>query len=440
MYMRLIVLICACILVSATAHADEAPNDQVIVGFRVEGDSKVTDETLGYLLRVELGDPVNDQTLPGLERALVSSELFKSVKVRYEPAPGGVIVVATVEDKHSWIVMPTLYLLSSNWAIGAGFAENDLFGENKKLLLYAQVGSINSFFVGAYVVPSFRGTRMSLRFDTYLQKREYDEYANPPDDPASTMLARTSKHIFLNVGAAAGYRVRWWLNVESRLRGAYVRYPKAYDPADPTMPLSAPSPGGNDITAQARATLDAREHDRGVTEGPYSQLTIEQTIPGLSSYGYTAVSARAFYALRFLRRHELELRTYGNIGYHLPFHDEWTLGAASDLRGYALEQFRGDVRALARLEYTFPIAAYKILTFRGITFFDTGTIGFHFTDASVRNYLPDQVGRDIFRNDAGAGFRVYVSNIVLPLVGIDVGYGFENHEPTLYLQIGLTDL
>ena len=421
-----------------SAASAETPTP--IVGFRVEGDSKVTDETLEYLSRMEVGDLVTEAQRSELERALVSSELFKSVAVRYEPAPGGVVVVATLDDKHSWIVMPTLYVLSSTWAVGAGFAENNLFGENKKLLLYAQLGSINSFFVAAYVVPSFRGTKLTMRLDTYLQRKQYEEYANPTDDPQSTALARVSTHGFLNVGAALGWNFRWWLNSEARVRGARVTYRDAHVPDDRTMSLAVPSPNGLDLTAQLRTTVDRRHHHYGVTDGHYAQLSLELPMLGLTTYDYAAVSARVWLSWALWYEHEFELRTYGNVGYHLPFHDEFTLGAATDLRGYLSEQFRGDTRVLARAEYSIPIARWRSFSFRALGFADSGYIGFHFTDPTQRDYLPGHVGTGWFRNDVGGGLRIYFRNIVLPLLGLDVGYGIENRSPTLYFQVGLTDL
>jgi outer membrane protein insertion porin family len=437
MFVRLFLVLC---MLVSSARADAVDEPQPIVGFRVEG-SKLASETLGYLMRVEIGDRVSTSDIAELERALVSSELFKTVEVHYEPAPsGGVIVVGVLRDKHSWIVMPTAYLLASNWAAGLGFAENNLFGENKKLLLYAQIGEINSFFIGAYVVPSVRGSKLSLRFDTYLQRRIYDEYANPSDDRRSVAFARSSDHLFLNGGVAAGWNHRWWLKSEGRFRGAAIRYTNPHVPDEPGVPIATPSKNGRDVTVQGKVTLDRRDHDRGVSDGPYAQLTVELPVPALSTYLYAAMSARAFFAKRVFSESQIELRTYANVGYHMPFHDEWTMGGAGDLRGYNSEQFRGDVRALARLEYSVPIARVSVMSFRALGFFDSGVIGFHFTDPSVRSYLPEQVGRNIFRNDVGAGIRIYVSNIVLPLLGLDVGYGLESHSPTLYFQVGLTDL
>jgi outer membrane protein insertion porin family len=408
-----------------------------IVGFRAEGKTKTTDETIEFLSRYKIGSQITDKERARIERNLFSSELFESVSVRYEFARDGVIVVALLDDKHSWIVAPTLYILSTNYAVGFGFAENNLFGQNRKLLLYAQVGSVNSFFAGGYVVPQFLRNKLSMRVDVYLQRKLYQEYANPVNDPSNTDLARESIHKFLNLGAVLGWNVRWWLNLEVRLRGALVTYRDAVVP-ETTISLPPPSPDGYDITTQLRATVDRRTHRFGVTDGPYAQAIAEIALPG-SDYLYDAISGRIWLAKRLPYEHMLQLRLYGNIGYHLPFHDEWTLGAATDLRGYPTEQFRGDVRALARLEYSVPIGRIRSFYFRALGFGDAGYIGYHFTDPSIRNYLPDQIGRGVSRSDAGGGVRIYFRNIVLPLLGLDIGYGFENRATATYLQVGLTD-
>jgi hypothetical protein len=45
----------------------------------------------------------------------------------------------------------------------------------------------------------------------------------------------------------------------------------------------------------------------------------------------------------------------------------------------------------------------------------------------------------LWRNGVGAGLRVYIKAVVLPLLGLDVAYGIEARAPELYFQLGLTD-
>jgi hypothetical protein len=97
------------------------------------------------------------------------------------------------------------------------------------------------------------------------------------------------------------------------------------------------------------------------------------------------------------------------------------------------------VRATARAEYSIPLFKWRFLAFRALGFYDTGYVGFHFRRPTDRDYLPNQLGAGYVRNDVGAGLRVYLENIVLPLLGFDLGYGLEGHSPEIYFEVGLTD-
>lgn len=416
--------------------ADTEPRP--IVGFRVRGDSKLTERTLGYLAHVEIGDLVDESKIPELEAAVMSSELFKTVVVSLEPSDNGVLVVATLEDKMSWIAAPTLFILPSHYSVGVGYAESNLGGENKKLLLYAQYGNLTSMILGTFLDPSVRGTKWETRFDLYLLHQTTDEYANV--DPRSFALARQSTETFLDAAALVGYRFQWWLVQEARLRGAYVYFRDSNDGSDAKNPVASPQSDGWDISFQLITTLDARSHRYGVTWGPYAQFLVESAVPGIDSYGYQTVKGRAYYSWRLFGEHELELRTRAQWGRRLPFHEDITLGGTSDLRGYAVDQYRGDFGTMARAEYSVPIYKYKLFAFRALGFYDMGYIRRNKEDLPGRNYLPEQPpGTSWFRNDVGAGFRVYVSSIVLPLLGFDVAYGLESHSPEIYFELGLTD-
>ncbi len=423
---------------AAAAHAETVR--RAIVGFHIRGNSKVTDRTARYLSHLELGDQISAADIPSIEQAIWSSELFEQVTVTLEDAPGGVLVIATVEDKHSWIIAPALFVLPGNRAFGVGFAENDLGGNNQKLLLFGQLGSSNSLFFGTFLDPSVRGTKWRTRLDLYLYRRQEHEYTNATNDPTSQAVSRETTATYLGGGALIGYAPEWWVVADLRLRAGYVylRDPHVGEDAN-KMVLPAPGSDGFDASAQLYLTIDSRGHRRGVTWGPYVQLMLDQTIPGIDEFGYTIGLARAYYSWRLFSEHQLELRAIANAGYHLPFHEELTLGGEPDLRGYNVDQFRGDVRTLFRAEYSVPIATWKWLVFRGLGFWDTGYSGNHFLRGD-RNYLPTQHdGVGWWRNDVGVGLRIYVSSVVLPLLGLDFGYGIEGHSPEVYFQVGLTD-
>jgi outer membrane protein insertion porin family len=427
-------LVVSLLLLSAVAHADDK---RPIVGFKVKGDSKVTDTTLGYLAHLHVGDLVGPDDLGQLQIALISSELFTTASVALEPAPGGYVFVATVDDKLSWIVGPTVYFLPSNRAFGVGYAENDFRGHDQKFLLYGQLGTKTSIFFATFLDPSFHGTPLQWRADVYLERRQIDEYANPSGMPTNFDVARTTEQTFLDAGMLVGWQFKWWLIADARLRAAYVIFHDALDPRTNT-PVAKPENDGWDATLQTRLTLDHRIHSYGVTAGPYAQLQLEPSVPGWDSYGYFNSQLRAYYSWVFLCEHELELRSISQLGYHLPIHEDNALGGGTDLRGYGLDQFRGDLVSVFRAEYSVPLFKWWLFKFRGLGFYDTGVSRFEFPRAD-RNYLPGQLDRTFFRNDVGIGLRAYVKAVVLPLLGIDLGYGIEGHSPEVYFELGLTD-
>jgi outer membrane protein insertion porin family len=428
-------VLCCAAVTAAWADGDAKPRP--IVGFRVEGKSKVTERTLGYLAHVELGESVGPGDVGRIEVALISSELFETALVRFEDAPGGVVLVATLDDKMSWFAAPTIYVLPTNRAVGAGYVQNDLGGRDQKLLLYGQLGTQTSLLFGTFLDPAYHGSKLTYRFDLYLERRGIDEYENPANDSTSKAIARSTRQVFIDAGALIGWTFKWWLVADLRLRGAYVYFRGTHDASGATVP--APEKDGWDVTAQMRLTLDHRIHRFGVTWGPYVQAELEPSVPGFDSYGYASSLLRAYYSWRLFCEHEFEVRGVASAGYHMPLHEEYALGGVSDLRGYPTDQFRGDVNTLLRAEYSVPIAKYKIFAFRALGFYDGGYSGFHNRRTSDRDYLPIQLQPGVYRNDVGAGFRVYVKSVVLPLLGFDIGYGIEGKSPEVYFEVGLTD-
>jgi outer membrane protein assembly factor BamA len=446
-------------LVSARVAAADTIRDIV-----VEGNTKTTTDTVELIAKIEVGDDWSADMMDRIKADLVSSGLFKEVDGFWQacgpttvPAckDAGVRVHLTVKDKHSWVIAPAFYNQPTNTGAGVGFGENNLFGENQKLLLYGQIATGDSFFIGAWVIPAIAGSRFYAQLDTFLKTSRVIEY-----EPASGYLSnpgpvRQSRMNYLNAGVKLGIELFRGLKLDYRLRGAHVSFHdvKALttDPAaisnDPGVDLAnPPKPGkqGWDVSNEISLAIDRRANWYGVQTGYKYQTSLEYGVPALGSdFRYYIFNLSLFKAVQVLERHNLIAKAAINVGHDLPFQQELTMGGTS-MRGYLNNQFRGDLRVTANLEYSLPLFTIMGLSIRGLGFVDSGYTAFLHADNPDRNYLPNSRRSDNglfapFKNSVGVGTRLYLRQIVLPLLGLDFGYGLEARDLQIYLAIGLTD-
>ncbi len=446
--MRYLYACLALLLAARVAHADD------IAEIVVEDNSKTTSDTVILISKIEVGDAWTPDMAEEIKRNLVSSSLFKDVEVFTEPVKGGVKVHILAKDKHSWVIAPALYNQPTNKGGGVGFGENNLFGLNQKLLLYGQVATGDSFFIGAWVIPSIGGTRFSAQFDTFLKSARNIEYAAPTKWIQSPKPVRESRIHYLNGGFKLGMGLFGGARIEARLRGAkvsYVRDANKYVGApdermaqleiadDEAVPL--PGKEGWDISNEWTLSIDHRANWYGVQSGYKFNAVYETSLPSLGSdFHYQLATASLFRAWQVLARHNFVVRMGVNYGNKLPFQQEFKTGGTS-MRGYLNDQFRGDFKAGLNLEYSVPMITVYGLSIRGLVFLDSAYTTFLKVSNPERNYLPDSDARGLkpFRNSVGVGTRFYLRQIVLPLLGLDVGYGLEANDVQVYLAIGLTD-
>ncbi|HUS30320.1 MAG TPA: BamA/TamA family outer membrane protein [Kofleriaceae bacterium] len=430
---------------SAEIPADGAEIKQIIV----EDNKKTTSDTVELIARLEVGDHWTPDMVDVVKSRLVSSGLFKDVEVYWTKADGGVAVHILAKDKHSWVIAPAAYNQPTNKGVGVGFGENNLFGQNQKLLLYGQIATGDSFFIGAWLIPSIGGTRLYGQLDTYLKSARNYEYA-PPDsylidrDAGDLAPVRESRMHYFNLGGKLGIELWRGVKIDARFRGAKVSYPSSTTPdEDMPMPLAKPGAEGYDVSNEWNLTIDRRANWYGIQDGHKYNFSFEHSLPSLGSdFVYWMAGASAFKAVRVLERHNLILKGAVNYGSNLPFQQEYVTGGTS-MRGWLNNEFRGNLRALANLEYSVPVFTISGFSVRALAFYDSAYTTFTKTDevAAQRNYWPgSQVrGLDGFKNSVGVGTRFYLRQIVLPLLGLDFGYGLEARDYQIYLAIGLTD-
>jgi outer membrane protein assembly factor BamA len=118
-----------------------AAHAETIKKIVVAENTKTSYDTVVLIADIEVGDDFSFKLLDEIRVRLVSSELFKSVEVFSEPVPGGIQITILARDKHSWIIAPTFYNQPGNVGVGVGFAEANMWGQNKKLLLYGQIAT-----------------------------------------------------------------------------------------------------------------------------------------------------------------------------------------------------------------------------------------------------------------------------------------------------------
>ncbi|HSK05847.1 MAG TPA: BamA/TamA family outer membrane protein, partial [Kofleriaceae bacterium] len=421
----------------------------------VEENTKTDADTVILISKLEVGDSWTSDMTDAVKSELISSGLFKDVVVYWSTVEGGVQIHLLVKDKHSWVIAPAFYNQPTNVGGGIGFGENNLFGQNQKMLLYGQIATGDSFFIGAWVIPSLGGTRFYSQLDTYLKTARNIEYAAPTGyiDGAAPRAVRESRVNYLNGGVKLGIELFRGFKIDARLRAAKVTYEdvKLADGAmmadvdpdlDPAGPVPAPGGEGWDVSNEWTVSIDRRANYYGIQSGYRISASLERALAGMSDFEYTMTSFSLFRARKLLERHNLVLRTSLSIGRNVPFQQEYALGGTT-MRGYVNNQFRGDLKAIANVEYSVPLMTIQGFSVRGLAFFDSGYATFLRTreDEARRHYLPaaDARGLSPFKNSVGLGTRLYLRQIVLPLLGLDFGYGLEARDYQIYLAIGLTD-
>ena len=417
----------------------------------VEGNQKTTSATVREISDLRVGDPWTDARRRHAEDELVTSGLFRSVEVDDQATATGVRVVLRVRDKHSWIIAPTFYWQPTNRGGGLGFGENNLLGRNEKLLLYGQVATGDSFLIAAYIDPSIRGGPWRWQADLYLRSARTIEYAPPRawrDDPRPV---RESRLQYLNAGLELGRELSDGASLDLRLRGADVsfsdvRLADGATAADvgvaPGDPVPAPGAAGRDISTEVLATYDDRVNTWGIVAGTRAIMTWEHSLP-VSDFAYWYTGLALEHGRVLAGTHNLVVDVALGVGEDMPFQQEYSIGGAAH-RGLENGHLRGDLRANLSLEYSVPVLGHRGFALRALGFVDAGYASFFDVepdDGRFRHYLPgaDAGGAAPYKTSVGLGTRVFLRQVVLPLLGLDFGYGVERRDFEIYLAIGLVD-
>jgi outer membrane protein assembly factor BamA len=441
---------------------------QIVTAIKVVDNAKTDSNTIEYLAGVKIGDTLSEELVATAKIRLQSSGLFKDVQITWDGSPlGGARLIISAKDKASWVIAPIAFASDGNYGGGLVFAHGNVFGQNKKLLVYADYTTTEKLLFVAFLDPNIRNTRFYYRVDALLRGDNIREYGRGYD--GEPRLSRETQVDTFGAAALAGVNFTRHFHMDLRLKIYYdlAHGPTCYNTTNqdgsgtPDVvawqggQCRAPTGSAWDNTLTTSIAFDNRSKVDGVLDGLLLSLTWQYGASWLGTGNdYHLVSFNGMFAKRFFKEHNLILRAGFDVDVDPPFKMEVEAGGPQ-LRGFIVRQYRGDTSVRATLEYIVPLFTIWGLSFRAIAFYDTNLTWFRDIppqDAgpnarlirrgnNFRDFLPDTpsgVVRDSWHNGIGAGLRFYLRGVVLPLLGLDFAYGFESKAFQWYVNIGST--
>lgn len=389
----------------------------------VEGNVKTKAKVIEQLSELQPGEELTNKMIASARAALISSGLFEEVRVRKVSTlrEGYVDVYISVREKLSWFAVPSFSFSQDTLSGGGVIGESNLFGYNKKLIIFGDYGTSSRRGVIAYRDPSVLGSPLTLSFDGIVRWDRIIEYENRSE-------FRRSRLMEYGVTVLPGYR---WSPRFVSFMGVYLRNINQeliseeqgrgrthYPPLDED---------GWDIAITMAFVYDDMRNQDGLVQG--AKLVFETELSDnrfFSDFDYSAQKLSLQTGLIFLNdEYNWVSKLNLSLGQSLPYYKEFTLGGGN-LRGFIRRQFRGDTRYSTNQDLVFPIHNFKRFLLRGSLFWDSGVIYFKDEKFNEQNW----------RNGVGGGVRIYLKGVVIPVFSFDVGWGIEERTYSTYLSIG----
>lgn len=389
---------------------------------QVEGNKKTKSFVIERMSHLFVGDEMTERILGEAKDRLVSSGLFESVELtkKMSKDSSSMSIVIRVKEKMSWFVAPSFQASKDSLSGGIIAGESNLFGLDKKGLIFADYGPSNKRLILAYRDPNLLGTNFTVSVDGVLQKKRVIEYDN-------RIEIRRVDETQYGVTVIPGYR--WSPKFTSSLGFYHRRVDETLKSQSLPLTRVALRDNDRDIAMVVRFEYDNSTNYHGYLSG--AKISVENAFSDnrfYSDFDYTRQELQFASGLMFFdRQYNWVNHLNVKIGQDLPYYRQFTSGG-TNLRGYIANQFRGDTRYSTSQEFLFPIHNFNRFLLRGIFGWDSHVI--YFKD--------DKFSIDAWKNGLSAGFRLYTKRIVIPLLGFDVGWAVEDKTYATYLNIGAT--
>ncbi|MFH1016557.1 MAG: BamA/TamA family outer membrane protein [Pseudomonadota bacterium] len=383
------------------------------------GNEKTERQTVLEIIGVPPQTFVNEQLLRDVDDRLAHSGLFKQIRVRkVDNRDGTTDLRILVIEKQLWFVFPIFQAWSGRYSGGAAFAETNLFWPGTSTLFVAQGGNkLNRFVLG---VDARNLWDSNFTIKSYVLVRSDEVFLFNGSTQAGNIRMK-------DVGFSVTPGYQWTNEIQTALG---INYSRVWY-GDPTLGTT-----GNDVSLQFSFIYDSLRRREALLKGWKLVASTQFSESRIGSdFLYHVEEVSFTNALTLFKYFNYVVDLEGKIGDGpLPFHREFTLGGSS-LRGYEDREFRGDTQILARQNLLFRMFRQTHFSVFGLAFHDLGLL---YHDAQGAQGTQG-ISRNDLHNGIGGGLRVSLADIIAPVMGVDAGYGIEDHAFRLYFALGLVE-
>lgn len=376
-----------------------------ITGITLEGLRKTQEEVVYGLLEVEEGDPVTADLFQSVEESLLDSDLFASVQVSGRTVvEGDVELVIVVDEKWTLVPIPFFSTDGSAYQGGLILIETNLLGRNKQLISAGFLGTDGVRGFVAYGDPAVFGSKWSAGLNAGVGRNESERLL-----PDGTRL-RLYEYDQQRLGVDVGYNFTRRTSVSAGL--GYERWEI----------ISGDSDLDSFEDAQfVEPSLSVRYNGTRPIDvlrvGPRARLSA-RTVTYRSGW---EIAAGAEWAIPVATTHRIRLVGSGAIG-EMPAIAERVI-SGDGYRTLPYQAVSADSWGSSSAIYDLPVvsAGWGALVLS------------HFWELGA--YTNDDVDPRLFYGPGG-GFRVYIRQVAIPALGLDVAYNIPDNGFVFSFSVG----
>ncbi|MCG8480158.1 MAG: BamA/TamA family outer membrane protein [Spirochaetales bacterium] len=403
----LLILVSAPTISRLSATEPETPQ---VGEIRLEGLRRTREEIVYDLIPAEPGDPFSTELLEEIRVALVDSELFASIDVSADGAEASaetVDVVVVLDER--WTLVPIPFFSTGGGATRGGLIllESNLFGRNKQLISAGFIGTNGASGFFGYIDPAVFQSKWTTSVSANIGTSEEERLL--PDETTLREYEIDSRGFGLSVG------YNFTDDIAAQIGLDYGAWDIGRD--EPTVDIDALDDedflqSGAEIEWDATRPIDVlRVGPRAEIDGRLATLDSSWEVAGTLDWAFPVV-----------RTHRVRLLASGGYG-DTAFLVEEIISDADGYRTLPFQTISADRWGSVSAFYDFPVLSQEwgalVLT--------------HFWEAGM--YDTDYIDTQNFYG-FGGGFRVFIRQVAIPALGLNVGYNIEEGVTAFSFTLG----